>query len=315
MKKLTDAGSYFYAIAVAAFGVIQLVTQNFLTGLFPVPAGLPWRIFWVDLCSILFLLAGAGLALRVRPYLAAALAGYIFFLFFFSVHLPKMLTDIYNPNAWSPAFEALMLGSGAFIIANNMVKNAPRKNIAHFSPTKDVGEAATGGFGGTADRRWSRAAGIAAIAGIYLFALSLVVFAVLHIRYNAYIQTLMPEWMPAHKFLAYLVIGGFLLASFSLFTNLKVPLASGLLGTMFLLWVLTLHGPRAFGKWNVETEWASLFVSLAVSGIAFSIYRRAAAAGIDWEPGGLLAERGLVRTPDRSALAHKGKVRQTESCE
>ena len=288
MKKLTDAGPYFYAIAVAAFGVIQLVTQNFLSGLFPVPAGLPWRVFWVDLCSILFLLAGAGLALRVRPYLAAALAGYIFFLFFFSVHLPKMLTDIYNPNAWSPAFEALMLGSGAFIIANNI---------------------------GTADRRWSRATGIAAVAGIYLFALSLVVFAVLHIRYNVYIQTLMPEWMPAHEFLAYVVIAGFLLSSFSLFTNLKVPLASGLLGTMFLLWVLTLHGPRAFGKWNVETEWASLFVSLAVSGIAFSIYRRATVAGIDWEPGGLLAERGLVRTPDRSVLAHKGKVRQAESCE
>jgi|GEM_PF-289789 len=295
MKKLTDAGTYFYAIAIAAFGVIQLVTQNFLTGLFPVPAGLPWRVFWVDLCSILFLLAGAGLALRVRPYLAAALAGYIFFLFFFSLHLPKMLTDIYNPNAWSPAFEALMLGSGAFIIANNVAND--------------------GGSGGTPHRRRSQATGIAAVAGIYLFALSLVVFAVLHIRYNAYIQTLMPEWMPAHEFLAYVVIAGFLLSSFSLFTNLKVPLASGLLGTMFLLWVLTLHGPRTFGKWNVETEWASLFVSLAVSGIAFSIYRRATAAGIDWEPGGLLAEKGMVRSPDRSALAHKGKVRQAESCE
>lgn len=288
MKKLTNAGPYFYAIAVAAFGIIQLVVQNFLTGLFPVPAGLPWRAFWVDLCSILFLLAGAGLALRVRPYLAAALAGYIFFLFFFSVHLPRMLTDIYNPNAWSPAFEALMLGSGAFIIADNM---------------------------GTANRRRKRITGIAAVAGIYLFALSLMVFAVLHIRYNAYIITLMPDWIPAHVFLSYLVIAGFLLASFSLFTNLSVPLASGMLGIMFLLWVLTLHGPRAIGKWNVESEWASLFVALAVSGIAFSIYRRATVGRIDWESGGLLAERGMVRTPDRSVLAHKGKVRQAESCE
>jgi hypothetical protein len=248
MKKLTVAGPYFYAIAIAAFGIIQLVAQNFLTGFFPVPTGLPLRIFWVDLCSILFLLAGAGLALRVRPYLAAALAGYIFFLFFFSVHLPRMLTDIYNPNAWSPAFETLMLGSGAFIIADNI---------------------------GTADRRQSRIMGMAAVAGIYLFALSLVVFAVLHIRYNAFIITVIPEWMPAHLFLSYLVIAGFLLASFSLFTNVKVPLASGLLGIMFLLWVLTLHVPRAIGKWTVEMEWASLFVALAVCGIAFSIYQRA----------------------------------------
>jgi hypothetical protein len=288
MKKLTDAGPYLYAVAMVGFGVIQLVVQNFLTGLFPVPAGLPGRVFWVDLSSILFMVAGTGLALKVRPYLAAALAGYIFFLFFFSVHLPRMLTDIYNPNAWSPAFEALMLGSGAFIIADNI---------------------------GTPDRRWRRATGIAAVAGIYLFSLSLVVFAVLHIRYNAYIITLIPAWMPAPIVLSYLVIAGFLLASFSLFTNLKVPLASGLLGIMYLLWVLTLHGPRAIGRWNVETEWASLFIALAVCGIAFSIYRRATAVGIDWEPGGLLVERGMVRTPDRSVLAHKGKVRQTESCE
>jgi hypothetical protein len=248
-KKLTDAGPYFYAISIAAFGVIQLVTQHFLIGFFPVPEGLPFRVFWVDLSSILFLLAGLGLGLRFRPYAAAMLAGYIFFIFFFSVHLPKMLTDIYNPNAWSPAFEALMLGSGAFIIADTL---------------------------GDTHRRWRRITGIAAMGGIYLFALSLVVFAVLHISYNSYIVTLIPGWMPAHLLLSYLVIAGFLLAAFSFFTNLKVPLAAGALGMMYLLWVLTLHGPRALAKWTVEEEWASLFVALAVCGISFSIYRRAA---------------------------------------
>ena len=252
MKKLTDAGPYFYAISIAAFGVIQLVTQRFLSGFFPVPEGLPFRVFWLDLCSILLIASGTGLILRFRPYAAAMLAGYIFFIFFFSVHLPKMLTDIYNPNSWSPAFESLMLGSGAFIIADNL---------------SDV------------HRRWRRMTGVAAVGGIYLFALSLVVFAVLHIRYNSYIVTLMPGWMPVHLLLSYLVIAGFLLAAFSFFTNLKVPLASGSLGIMFLFWVLTLHAPRAIGKWNVEIEWASLFVALAVCGIAFGIYRRAARAG------------------------------------
>jgi hypothetical protein len=279
MKKLTDAAPYFYAIAIAGFGVIQLVVQNFLTGFFPVPMGLPWRGFWVDLSSVLFLLSGAGLAFRVRPYLAAMIAGYVFFLFFFSVHLPRMLTDIYNPNAWSPAFEALMLGSGAFIIADNLAGNAPSKNKSHFPQGANVGpdgQAASGDFWlGSTSRQRNRITGVAAVAGIYLFALSLVVFAVLHIRYSPYIMTLIPGWMPAHLFLSYLVIAGFLLASFSFFTDLKVPLASASLGIMFLLWVLTLHLPRVIGKWTVESEWASLFVALAVCGIAFSIYRRA----------------------------------------
>lgn len=249
MKKLTATGPYFYAISIAAFGVIQLVTQHFLTGFFPVPEGLPFRVFWVDLCSILLLAAGMGLIVGFRPYAAAIVTGYIFLIFFFSVHLPKMLTDIYNPNVWSPAFESLMLGSGAFIIADNI---------------------------GTADRRWRKITGIAAVGGIYLFALSLVVFAVLHIRYNSYIITLLPGWMPAHQFLLYLVIAGFLLAAFSLFTNLRVPLASASLGMMFLFWIITLHVPRVIEKSTVEIEWASLFVALAVCGIAFGIYRKAA---------------------------------------
>jgi hypothetical protein len=43
---------------------------------------------------------------------------------------------------------------------------------------------------------------------------------------------------------------------------------------MFFLWVLLLHAPRAIGKWNVETEWTSLFVALAVCGVAFSTAQR-----------------------------------------
>jgi len=257
MKKLTGAGLYFYAIAITAFGVIQLVGQHFLLGFFPVPAGVPFRLFWLDLSSILLIGAGAGLGFRVRPDVAAVLAGCLFFVFFFLVHVPKMITDIYNPNAWSPAFEALMLGSGAFIIADNILKNTP-----------------------VASQRWRRMAGIGAVAGIYFFALSLVVFAVLHIRYNAYIVTLIPGWMPAHLFLSYLVIAGFLLAAFSFFTNLRVPLASGMLGIMFLILIVTLNGPRAFGKWTVEVEWDSFFVALAVCGIAFSICNRAARADL-----------------------------------
>jgi hypothetical protein len=247
MKKLTVTGPYLYATAIAAFGVIQLVTQNFLTGMLPVPAGLPGRLLWVDLSSFLWLMAAAGIFLWVRPPWAAGLAGVVFFAFFFILHLPKLLGNIYDPNEWTAAFETIMLGSGGFIIAANF---------------------------GFPQRQWNKWAGIAAIAGLYLFALSLLVFAVLHIKYNEYIQTLIPGWMPAHVFLSYVVIAAFLLSAFSFLTHLKLQMAAIWLGVMYLLWVLTLHGPRAIGKLNVEPEWTSLFVALAVGGIAFCIYQR-----------------------------------------
>lgn len=253
MKKLTGLGPLFYAIAVAGFGVTQIVTQNFLTGLFPVAQNLPLRAFWLNFSGALFILAAAGILFLGRKYLAAAMAGALFFLFFLVVHLPRLLGDFYNPVEWTPPFEALMLGSGGFMIAVYLLSSGP------------------------GDARWDKPLHIMALISQYLFAVGLLVFAVLHIRYNDYIMTLIPGWMPAHLFLSYVVIAAFLLSALSFFTGLKLPLASGLLGIMFLLWVFLLHAPRAFGKPTVEPEWSSLFVALAVCGSALTVCRQATA--------------------------------------
>jgi len=250
MKKLTELGPVFYAIAVAGFGVNQLVTQNFLTGLFPVPVGVPLRTFLMIASSLLFLLAAVGILFLGRKWLAAALAGSCFFVFFLVLHLPILLGDLKNAVLWTPPFEALMLGSGGFIIA------------AYYINT------------GAGDARWVKPLNLMGTLSQYWFAVGLVVFAVLHIKYNDYIQTLIPAWMPGHVFLSYVVIAAFLLSAFSFFTGLKLTLASGLLGVMFLLWVLLLHAPRAIGKMTMEPEWSSLFVALAVCGAAFTVCRQ-----------------------------------------
>ena len=252
MKKLTGLGPPFYAVALAGFGITQLVTRNFLTGLFPVPATLALRVLWIIVSSMVLLIASVGMLFLGRKWLAAALAGGLFFVFFLFLHLPKLLGDVYNPLEWTPLSEGLLLGSGGFMIAAYLM---------------DTGIDAP---------QWSKPLHLMGLIGQYLFAVSLVVFAVLHIKYNDYIQTLMPAWLPGHVFWSYVVIAGFLLSAFSFFTGLKLPLASGLLGIMFMLWIFILHAPRAFGKPTVEPEWSSLFVALAVCGVAFTICRQTA---------------------------------------
>jgi uncharacterized membrane protein len=112
----------------------------------------------------------------------------------------------------------------------------------------------------------------------YLLALSLVVFGILHIQYFDYILTLIPSWIPAPVIWSCVVTAAFFLTGLSLITRMKMSLAGVLLGTMFLLWVVVLHFPRAISKLTTEPEWSSLFVALAFCGIAFSItfstYRR-----------------------------------------
>jgi len=226
MNKFRGVGPYFYAAAVACFGVIQLVVQNFLTGLLPVPDFVPLRWWWMILTSGIFLLAAVAVFFRFRQQLAMLLLGLVFTIFLLALHLPVLLAHIYVGGNWAATFEMVMLASH------------------------------------------------------YLFAASLLLFAIQHIMYNEYIISLIPAWMPARTFLAYLVIAAYLLCGVSFVIGQRVGLAAFWLGVMFGLWVLLLHAPRAIGKWNVEAEWTSLFVALAVCGVAFSISRRESAADL-----------------------------------
>jgi hypothetical protein len=247
MKKKIEGGPYLYAAALLSFGIIQLVTQNFLGGLFPLSPSLPLHLLWVYVTSGIFILAAMGIFLGIKQQLAAAAAGTFFFGFFLFYHLPKLLSDIHNPVQWTATFEVLALGSGAFI-------------IAYFLSNGMYGRP-----------RWIKVINAIGIISRYLFALSLIVFAIQHILYESYIETLIPSWMPVPALWSWLVIAGFLLAAISLITRIQLTLATTLLGIMFLLWVLLLHAPRAITKLTLEPEWTSLCIALAVSGIAFSV--------------------------------------------
>jgi len=250
MKKFSEAGIYFYGVAMAAFGVIQLVIRNFLLSEFQVPAGVPLRGMWVIVSSAVFLGAAVAIFFRYRRQLALLMVGGMYLVVFLGVHLPALILNINNGNDWAVMFEGLMIGSGAFIIAAQLPADS--------------------GLG----PRWIRFIQVAATVGHYLFASALFLFAIQHIIYFDYIVTLIPAWMPVKMGLAYLVIAGYILSGMSFVLGRGVGLAAFWLGVMFGLWVIVLHVPRAIGRWNVETEWASLFVALAVCGVCFYICRR-----------------------------------------
>jgi uncharacterized membrane protein YphA (DoxX/SURF4 family) len=247
MRTLTGVAPYFYGAAIAAFGVIQLVSHNFLSSLLQVPPTMPLRWIWMGLSSIIFILSGLCIVFGIRRQLALVAAGMLLAIFLLGLQLPALLMNLHNAGDWAVTFEGVMLTSGAFIIAAEC----------------------PGGV--LMSRRWDRTIGILAMIGHYLFALSLFVFCIQHIMYFDYILSLIPAWMPARMVLGYVVVVAYLLCGISLVIGQRVRLAATWLGMMFLLWVVLLHAPRAIGKWNVETEWTSLFVALAVCGAAFSV--------------------------------------------
>src|SRR6185312_3402372 len=250
MSKLTATGIYIYAAALAGFGIIELVTSDFLSSALAVPASLPLRGLGVALSIVIFLGGAAAIFFRIRRQLAMVVVGLMYLLFLLTLHLPSLLTHLHSGNDWAVTFEAVMLGGGAFMIAARLPPDT--------------------GFG----PGWTRFVQSAAVIAHYAFALALFLFATQHILYFDYIVSLIPAWMPAKIVLAYIVIAGYILCGVSFAIGRQIGPAALMLGIMFGLWVIVLHSPRAISKWSVEPEWTSLFVALAVCGIAFFIAGR-----------------------------------------
>jgi hypothetical protein len=127
----------------------------------------------VDLTSGIFIVAAAGIFFKIRQQLAAALAGTFFFLLFLFLHLPRLLSHLHDPIQWTVASEVLALGSGAFV-------------IAYFLSNGMYGRP-----------QWIKVINTIGIISRYLFALSLIIFAIQHMMYETYIETLIPSWLPA----------------------------------------------------------------------------------------------------------------------
>lgn len=110
--------------------------------------------------------------------------------------------------------------------------------------------------------------------GQRLVGVALLVFAVLHALFGPFVASLIPAWLPARLFWAYFVGAAFLAAGLSLLLNQQVRLSMVLLGVMFSLWVLMLHGPRVVANPLIEAEWTSALLALGMAGLGFLLAGR-----------------------------------------
>lgn len=246
MKNTLTTGRLLYAIAIVSLGVKMLLVGGLPTDLIRKPEALPDRAVLGYVVGSLWVVIGGCIALKTRVYVATlALAG-LLLLFAVSSHLPNLLTNPANPAPWTPFFEFIALAGGALVLAG------------WFSPG---GSDLFRDDPGRALSQWGR----------YLFAGSLLVFSGLHFVFAPFIATLIPTWIPGQLLWAYFVGVAFVSTAVSLLLNRYVSVSNTWLGSMFLLWVIILHAPRAMAKPHIEPEWTSLLIALAMSGVAFFV--------------------------------------------
>jgi hypothetical protein len=249
-------GGYLFIAAVAGIATVQVVTQHLHPGLFPVAPMIAENKILVNVLAAYLLIACAMSFTKKYRGTGSILIGSMFLISFLAIHLPVLLPDLHNGGEWTVAFEALAISAGAFIKwrIHNLVSVFDHTKLRAGSPDRITG-----------------------MAAYYCFAISLIVFGSLHVVYLDYIVTLIPGWLPLKTAFAYIVLLAFFISAASLILRRVVRPAMLLLALMFAVWVLILHGPRVFVGYAIEAEWVSLFVALAMSGIALMIAENAAA--------------------------------------
>jgi uncharacterized membrane protein len=244
MDKYVKYSYALIALSSIGFGIIQLVTGDFNKGLLPVPATISGRAMLAYLSGGIFIISGFGIFINKWRHFASYTLAILLTVFFVAVHLPKLVSEIYNPSEWTACFEVLVLCSGAYLISiqfrnqSNNIKPAALKTGWGFS---------------------------------YMLALSYIVFGFLHFKYAEFIATLIPSWIPGKMVLGFFIGAAFCVTALSIFINVQASLSTALIGVIFLIWVLILHTPRAISNMNAVAEWTSLLVALGCSGASFML--------------------------------------------
>ncbi len=118
--------------------------------------------------------------------------------------------------------------------------------------------------------------------GRLFFAIPLAVFGSEHFTITAAVASLVPRWLPAPTFWAYLTGIAFVLAALSFVTLVQARLAAFLVGMTMLIFVLVMDIPGVFAQPGNRFFWALALRQLAFSGGAFALALSLSRTSISW---------------------------------
>lgn len=235
MNARLKTGRLFYGFGIIAYGVQQLVIQDFrpqIVPLFPAWAH-QYGVFAVvtGLAMIFFGAVMTGLFGRkvFDPRTVCLYLGAYFLVLIIACHIPYLLFvyphKLSHLGSWGDLLKELAFSGGAFVMASSFLKDTiPPVRQPLF----------------TAERL--------APMGRLFFSTTIVLFGCCHFAYIDSISQMVPEWLGMREFWTY--FGGVALIGAGLAIALKLFIkpVSLLLAAMLFLWFLLLHVPGAIAN-------------------------------------------------------------------
>jgi uncharacterized membrane protein len=99
--------------------------------------------------------------------------------------------------------------------------------------------------------------------------ISMIFFGIYHFEILKVIASLVPSWIPGAFFWAWFTGLALIAVGLSIITRWQMRLGTALLGLMFLLWVVVLHGPTVAASPHNQDELSSLLIALAFCGLCW----------------------------------------------
>jgi len=124
LGKLIPFGAIVFSITIISFGILHFLFAKDASTL--IPAWIPYHMFWIYFAGVALIGSGMGIILKIKTGLMATLLGIMIFIWFISLHIPRVIA---SPAAdmggeVTSAFLALAYSGIAFVIAGAAKKIA-----------------------------------------------------------------------------------------------------------------------------------------------------------------------------------------------
>lgn len=256
MAKIVLLGRYLFAVAVAASGLRQVFSGEFVRLAPGFPGWIPWPAIWARLIGVFMVLIGTAILVGRRKRLAAIVLASLIFLLFLSLQLPLAISNPLVGYRWTNPAKTMALCGGAILLAGIQFDAETGGRPAALRP---MGRLVFAG---------------PAFLGIFLF-----ICGFQHFDYADFVDTLVPVWIPpSPRFWTWFAGAALVAGGVGVVLPRTARLAAFLSGLMVFLWVLLLHIPRAIQLKSLF-ELDGVFEALAISGVALLVAGTRQAAG------------------------------------
>lgn len=215
-------GPLLFAVPMAVFGADHFIFPTVTATL--VPSWIPAHLFWVYFVGVALLAAALSIATKVHSILAATLLSAMILSFDLLIHIPYFAAHAGDRRIFTIVLRELSFSAGALAYALVQSKDWPESRVKNIT-----------------------------ILVRYALAVPAMVFGVEHFLHPELVpvvplRQVMPSWIPAHWFLAY-VSGAVLVAcGLSMILHWRARLAATSLGIYVFVVVLLVYLPITIAK-------------------------------------------------------------------